>query len=55
MTITLKIVLVVVFLGVVLLAISYLAEFFIPLIIGIVLLVIAYFIYRYLTTGVLPF
>jgi len=51
----LHLVLIVVLVGIVLLAISYLAEFFIPLIIGAALLIVAFVIYIYLQTGHLPF
>jgi hypothetical protein len=45
----------VVVVGLMVLAITYLAEFLWPLIVGIVLLVIAYFVYRFLVTGTISF
>lgn len=41
--------------GVLLLAFTYLFEFFAPLLIAFALIVIAYIIFKYLTTGKLPF
>ena len=48
-------VLLVVVAGIILLAFTYLIEFFLPLIIGIVLLIIAYLVYKFFTTGTLGF
>ncbi|HVZ58289.1 MAG TPA: hypothetical protein VG935_00845 [Patescibacteria group bacterium] len=52
---TIRIVLLIVVAGLVILAFTYLLEFFVPLIIAAILLVIAYFIYRFVTTGTLSF
>lgn len=51
----LHVALIVIIVGLVILAVTYLAEFFIPLIVGIALLIVAYVIYIFLTTGHLPF
>lgn len=50
-----RIVFIVVVVGLVILAVTYLAEFLWPLIVGIVLLIIAYIIYRIGVTGSLSF
>jgi len=48
-------VLLVVVAGIILLAFTYLIEFFLPLIVGIALLIIAYLVYKFFTTGTLGF
>ena len=55
MTILVRVALLVVIGGIVLLAFTYLAEFFIPLIVAVVLLFVAYLIFHYLIGGTITF
>lgn len=50
-----RIVLVILVIGILILAFTYLVEFFYPLIIAALLVVVAYFIYRFLVTGTFSF
>lgn len=50
-----RIVLVIVVIGLVFLAFTYLVDFLYPLIVAAVLLIIAYFIYRFTITGTISF
>jgi len=51
MTVLVKVAILVVVGGIIILAVTYLAEFFIPLIVGLVLLFVAYLILQYLLGG----